>query len=228
MRKGKLIVIEGTDCSGKETQTNLLVEYLNKNGINTKKFTFPNYNTATGKIIAGPYLGKKGYASPVFNEGASKVDPYCASLLFAMDRKYNINTILDTLHSGVNVILDRYVLSNMAHQASKLSSDKQEHMFYFIETLEYDLLNLPKPDIEILLHMPTWASVELKKNRQEPADQHESDIHYLNKSEQVYLTLAKRHNCHIIECTDNNTIKSISEINEKLIDYVMKTLKKED
>ena len=84
--RGKLIVIEGTDCSGKETQSNLLVDFLNNEGLKTKKFAFPNYNSPTGKIIAGPYLGKEGYYPPLFDEGASNVDPYCATLLFAMDR----------------------------------------------------------------------------------------------------------------------------------------------
>ena len=166
--KGKLIVIEGTDCSGKETQSNLLLNFLNKNGHPTKKHAFPNYNSPTGKIIAGPPLGKQGYLPPLFDEGATNVDPYCASLLYAMDRKYNINIIIDELNKGNNVLLDRYIDSNMAHQGSKLNGDKQEHMFYFIETLEYELLNLPKPDIRILLHMPTWAGVKLRESRPEP------------------------------------------------------------
>ena len=97
--RGKLIVIEGTDCSGKETQSNLLVDFLNNAGLKTKKFAFPNYDSPTGKIIAGPYLGKEGYQPPLFEEGASNVDPYCATLLFAMDRKYNIKEIR-TLNSG--------------------------------------------------------------------------------------------------------------------------------
>lgn len=225
MKKGKLIVIEGTDCSGKETQSNLLVSYLNNNGYKTKKFAFPNYNTATGKIIAGPYLGKEGYSEAVFNEGASNVDPYCASLLFAMDRKYNINEITNELNAGINVVLDRYILSNMAHQASKLTIDKWEHMFYFIETLEYDLLNLPKPDIQIFLHMPTWAATELKKHRQEKPDQHESNISYLYKSEQLYLVLSQKYNFHTIECTENTRIKSIKEINHDLTSFVLNWLR---
>ena len=225
MKKGKLIIIEGTDCSGKETQSNLLVNFLNLNGYATKKFSFPNYNSATGKIIAGPYLGKKGFGEPLFNEGASNVDPYCASLLYAMDRKYNINTILNELNNGINIVLDRYVLSNMAHQASKLTPQTEEHMFYFIERLEYELLELPRPDLQIFLHMPTWATNELKKNRPEAPDQHESNTNYLRKSEQAYLKLAQKYNCKIIECTNNKTIKTINQINLELTQLVYNWMK---
>lgn len=218
--KGKLIVIEGTDCSGKETQSNLLVEYLNSIGHKTKKFCFPNYNSATGKIIAGPYLGKDGYLPPLFEEGASNVDPYCATLLFAMDRKYNIKEILNVLNEGYNVVLDRYVDSNMAHQGAKLESKDQEQMFYFIETLEYQLLKLPKADLPILLYMPIWASKKLKANRPEKPDQHEQDEKYLQKSEDTYLKIAKRRGSKIIECTNGNDILSIKEISTNLCEFV--------
>lgn len=218
--KGKLIVIEGTDCSGKETQSDLLVEYLNFRGLKTKKFAFPNYKSPTGKIIAGPYLGKEGYLPPLFDEGASNVDPYCASLLYAMDRKYNIKEIEDCLNLGINVVLDRYIDSNMAHQGSKLDSDKREQMFYFIEKLEYELLNLPKADLPILLYMPTWASTELKQNRKEKPDQHEMNVEYIKRSEETYLQIAKRRHSKIIECTQGNIILPIEEISKNLCNFV--------
>ncbi len=224
--KGKLIVIEGTDCSGKETQSNLLVDFLNSIGHKTKKFCFPDYNSATGKIIAGPYLGKEGFLPPVFDEGASNVDPYSATLLFAMDRKYNIKKITDALDNGYNVVLDRYVDSNMAHQGAKLSGTEQEQMFYFIETLEYQLLDLPKPDLPILLYMPIWASKKLKENRPEKPDQHEQDEKYLQKSEETYLKIAKRRNSKIIECTKDSQILSIQEISNCLCLFVKDWLEK--
>ena len=214
--KGKLIVLEGTDCSGKETQCNRLVEYLNNIGYKTVKGAFPNYSSPTGKIIAGAYLGKKGYMAPVFPEGASNVDPYCASLLFAMDRKYNINTILSYLNDGVNVVLDRYIDSNMAHQGAKLDTISRNKIFNFLEKLEYDLLELPKADYEILLYMPIWASKKLKANRIEVPDQHEQNEEYLKKSEDAYLEIAKRRNIPILNCTEENNIKSIDQISTEL------------
>lgn len=222
--KGKLIVLEGTDCSGKETQSNMLVDFLNKNGYKTIKGAFPNYDSPTGKIIAGAYLGKEGYMQPVFPEGASNVDPYCASLLFAMDRKYNIGEINKHLENGENVVLDRYIDSNMAHQSSKLAPNEQDKMFHFLETLEYGLLELPKPDYETLLYMPSWASKELKKNREEKPDQHEQNENYLLKSEKTYLKIAERRQIPIINCTSGNTIKSKQEISNELCNNVLNYL----
>lgn len=225
MDKGKLIVIEGTDCSGKETQSDLLVKYLNDNGVKTSKFAFPNYNSPTGKIIAGAYLGKDGYMQSVFPEGASNVDPYCASLLFAMDRKYNISIIEQRLSNGECVVLDRYIDSNIAHQASKLPECEQEEMMNFLNKLEYDLLKLPRADLEILLYMPTWASKKLKSGRAEKPDQHESDEQYLLRSENVYLKIAKENNVKILNCTTGEDIKSIKQISQELCEYVYTILK---
>lgn len=225
MKRGMLIVIEGTDCSGKETQSNKLVEFLNKNGYKTNKYAFPNYDSPTGKIIAGPYLGKEGYSKALFPEGASNVDPYCASLLYAMDRKYNIAIIEKDLASGINVVLDRYVESNMAHQGCKLEEKEKEHMFYFLETLEYDLLKLPRADLLVLLHMPTWASIKLKSGRLEPGDQHENDKNHLQKAEQTYLSVARRNNAEVIECTKGEDILSIEEINKMLCEAVVNKIK---
>ncbi len=218
--KGKLIVIEGTDCSGKETQSNLLVKFLNEAGYKTSKYAFPNYNSPTGKIIAGPYLGKEGYQPALFSEGASNVDAYCASLLFAMDRKYNIHEVNEMLNNGVNVVLDRYIDSNMAHHGAKLSDDKKGEFYNFIETLEYELLKLPKPDLEVFLHMPTWASKILKSSRNEKPDQHESDEDYLSKSENAYIEIVQQHNAKTIECVDGKRIKNIDEISNELCSLV--------
>lgn len=224
--KGKLIVLEGTDCSGKETQSNLLVEFLNKNGYRCKKYCFPNYNSPTGKIIAGAYLGKEGYMSPVFEEGATNVDMYVASLLFAMDRKYNIKDINQSLENGEIVVLDRYISSNMAHQGVKLQKEKRQEFFDFVDKLEYDLLKLPKPDLQIFLYMPLFASKQLKANRKEKPDQHEQDENYLKKSENVYLELAKKYNFFQINCTEDKSIKTIKQINNELCKIVLDYLNK--
>jgi dTMP kinase len=227
MKKGKLIVLEGTDCSGKETQSNMLVDYLNNAGIKTIKSCFPNYDSPTGKIIAGAYLGKAGFMDPVFPEGASNVNPYCASLLYAMDRKYNIENIQNALDSGVCVVLDRYVDSNMAHQTSKLPEAEQEEMINFLNELEYGLLKLPRADFEVLLYMPTWASKLLKANRQEAPDQHEQQEDYLLRSEKVYLKIADRFNIPVLHCTSGKVIKSKKQISEELCNMVEKFIKED-
>ena len=126
--RGKLIVIEGTDCSGKETQAKLLVEKLNKKNLNTKHLSFPCYDTATGKIIGACYLGKEDLCNKYlktdtswFTEGTGEVDGLVSSLYYAADRRYNIDMINELLNKGINVVLDRYTYSNMAHQGGKIN-----------------------------------------------------------------------------------------------------------
>ena len=91
--RGKLIVIEGTDCSGKETQATRLLERLLGENIRISRYSFPNYDSPTGKIVGGPYLGKSYICDSWFKEGATNVPPKVASLYFAADREYNIDEI---------------------------------------------------------------------------------------------------------------------------------------
>lgn len=213
MKKGKLIAIEGTDCSGKETQTNLLIQKLRQQGIGVQNFSFPNYHSPTGKIIGGPYLGKENYGSCYFEEGSVNVDPKVASLYYAADRKYNISKINFLLENGFNVILDRYIYSNMAHQGGKIEDKKERNeMYEWLDKLEFDLLELPKPDITLFLHMPYEAATTLKQNRNEIADGHEKDPEYLKKAEKAYLEIAKRYNFETIECASGSTPKTKEEI----------------
>jgi len=221
--KGKLIVIEGTDCSGKQTQTDLLLKFLNENGIKTKKMSFPMYDTPTGRIIGGPYLGKDWICNGYFEEGAGEVDPKVASLYYAADRKYNIKKVTDALDQGYNVILDRYVESNMAHQAGKiLDPVEQSEMISWIDKLEYTFLGLPRPDKIIFLHMPYDAALKLREGREEHGDQHETNKDHLIHAEQTYLTLAKRFLYDTIKCVDeNNNIRSIEDISKDIIKLVI-------
>lgn len=224
--KGKLIVIEGTDCSGKETQSNLLIEKLKKESIRIEKFSFPNYNSPTGKIIGGPYLGKSYICEGWFEEGAPNVDPKVSALYYAADRLYNIDKINFLLENGVNVILDRYVFSNMAHQGGKIENEKERNeMYEWLENLEFNLLNLPKPDIGVFLHMPFECSLELKKNREEELDQNEKDKNHLLNAENAYKEVAKKYNFYTIECNEGTRIKTIEEINEDLYNHVINKIK---
>ena len=224
-QKGKLIVIEGTDCSGKETQSNLLLKRLNENGIAATRLSFPMYDTPTGKIVGGPYLGKGYICEGWFPETAVSVDPKVAALYYAADRRYNISKILDLLNTGVNVILDRYVYSNMAHQAGKIVDlHERINMYNWLDMLEFKLLELPQPDIAIFLHMPLKQAVELRKGRQELADQHESDYNHLKMAENAYIELASRYKWDTIECVQNNELLEISEINDQLYQLIINKL----
>ena len=224
--RGKLIVIEGTDCSGKETQTKLLVDKLDKINIKCVRLSFPMYDTPTGKIVGGPYLGKDYICDGWFDEGAVNVDPMVSSLYYAADRKYNIWVILEDLKNGINVVLDRYVYSNMAHQGGKMdSSHSRMEMFRWLEKLEFDLLDLPKADIKVFLHMPYEKSLELKKNRVEKLDQNESNKEHLINAEVAYIELANEYKFHTIECASLDRIKTIDEIQDELYSYVKEQLK---
>ena len=224
--KGKLIIVEGTDCSGKETQTNLLFEKLKNDNIPVYKTGFPMYDSPTGKIIGGPYLGKSYIGEGWFSEGAANVDPKVAALYFAADRKYNINKINEMLDNGVNVILDRYVYSNMAHQGGKIH-DRQERMemYGWLDMLEFKLLELPKPDIAIFLHMPYEQACILKQKRKEASDQHESDKNHLKNAEEAYLELARIYHWKTIECNNGNDIRSIEDINSEVYNFVSEQIK---
>lgn len=224
--RAKLIVIEGTDCSGKETQSNLLLKRLNDSKIPTVKMSFPMYDTPTGQIVGGSYLGKAHIGAPLFKEGATNVDPKVAALYYAADRKYNIHKIIDQLEAGNNVLLDRYVESNMAHQGSKIQDRySRASMYEWLEKLEYGLLELPRPDLTILLYMPFKASTKLKNHRSEAADQHEASSEHLQLAEEAYLELAKRYDYDVINCTYQSDIRSIDDINEELFVRVRRKIK---
>lgn len=219
--RGKLIVIEGTDCSGKETQTRMLVDKLKQENIACVRYSFPNYSSPTGKIVGGPYLGKSYICEGWFPEGAPEVDPKVSSLYYAADRKYNLGEINKMLEEGVHVILDRYVYSNLAHQGGKIK-DKEERirMYQWLEELEFHLLELPKADIKVFLHMPYQVSLSLKKNREEIPDQHEASKEHLVMSENVYIEIAKMYDFKTIECNRNENPRTIEEINADLYSYV--------
>ena len=224
--KGKLIVIEGTDCSGKETQSNLLIEKLKGDGIRIEKFSFPNYNSPTGKIIGGPYLGKSYICDGWFPEGAPNVDPKVSALYYAADRLYNIDKIKFLLDNGVNVILDRYVYSNMAHQGGKLpDKDERASMYDWLDNLEFNLLDLPRPDIGVFLHMPYELSLSLKKDRIEDLDQNEKDKNHLINAEMAYIELANKYDFYTIECNSGDRIRTIEEINNALYKYISRKVK---
>ena len=228
--RGKMIVVEGTDCSGKETQTSLLVQRLKKAGRKIERLSFPAYDTPTGKIVGGPYLGKQYICDGYFPEGAANVDPKVAALYYAADRKYNIPKILELLDNGYDVILDRYVESNMGHQGGKIF-DKEERLKLYkdLEYLEYEFLELPRPDLIIFLYVPYKKVAELRAGREEPADQHEASPLHIRNAEHAYLELAKIHDYKRIDCVDKKgKMRNIEDIHEDVYDIVCKELNIEE
>ena len=220
--QGKIIVIEGTDCSGKETQSKLLEERLNSIGKKCVRFDFPNYESPTGKIIGGAYLGKPEIGPSFFKEGAVNVEPHVVCLYYAADRKYAMPEIEKYLNDDYYVILDRYTTSNLAHQGSKIhDKDERFNMYQWIDKLEYWLLGLPKPDKTIFLHVPLENTLELRKNRKS-IDEHEKSPEYLKRAEESYLELSELYNWDKIECIRNNKLRSVEDINNEIMKIIEK------
>ena len=216
MNRGKLIVIEGTEFSGKNTQTKLLVERLKSNNVSVYRGGFPMYDSPTGKIINSSILGREGKS--LFKEGLSSIPPKVASLYYAADRLYNIEYINNLLNNGINVILDRYVESNMGYQAAKLDKKIEKlEMMNWLEELEYNLLEMPKPDFVIFLYMPYQYSMELRKKEN---NNDNIDIEYLKNAESTYSMVALRYRYSIIHCVKEDNIRSIKDINDEIYNLV--------
>lgn len=229
--KNKIIVIEGTDCSGKQTQTQLLKQTLLDKGYRAFSFDFPNYESPTGKIIGGPYLGKKELGDSYFPETAPNVDALTSSLFYATDRFYNFPKIKEKMEEGYLIILDRYTYSSMAHQGGKLTTVEERNDFYeWIEKLEFEMLKLPIPSIRLFLHMPFEAEIILRQKKMD-LDDNEKNNNHLIQAEKAYLEIAKKYQFHTIECLKDKqtcTIKSKDEIAQEIWNFVQTHIQKEE
>ena len=223
--KGQIIVIEGTDCSGKETQSKLIEKRLIEEDIPVFRMSFPQYDTPTGRIVGGPVLGKPAICDSYWGEKAPLIPPKVISLYYAADRLYNLAPIVEALAAGKVVLLDRYTTSNMAFQGSKLKTpEERQHLFSFIDELEYNLLGLPRPNNVIFLHMPYDAAVAIRAQRAEKLDRVESDEEYMRRGEQTYIELADLYGYKVIECAKNGEPRSIEDINEEVYSLVKELL----
>lgn len=171
-------------------------------------------------------MGKPSICPSWFNNYV-EVDSKVASLYFAADRRASLPVLKELINNNEIVIIDRYIYSNMGHQGSKIE-DKEERlkMYKFLETLEFDLLELPRPDLVIFLYLPYSYGEELKKNRVETLDEAEKSQTHQIKSERTYLELTELYGFEKIDCFTNGTVKTREEINKEVISHVKKlTLK---
>ena len=206
---GKIIVIEGTDSSGKETQSILLEEKFKAAGKKCIHFSFPMYDTPTGRIVGEAYLGRKELGASYFPEGPQNVDYKVAALYYAADRKYNMNKINKWLEEGYYVILDRYTTSSLAYQGSKIADkDERFNTYQWIDKLEYWLLQLPKPDKTIYLHAPSLTTTSKEKEE------------LLKNAENAYIELSELYNWDRIECVIDNKMRSKEDISAEIYEIV--------
>lgn len=227
--KGKLIVIEGTDGSGKETQSLRLRDRLFNEGKACGYQSFPRYETPTGNIIKR-YLGKAPY-SQEFGP-ANDVDPKVASTWFALDRWNASHEIKSTLNKGIPVICNRYVESNMAHQGGKIREPKERvEIIKWLEELEYNSLKIPRADLVVFLYVPHVVAELLRQERATSGgkvarlDGHEGDIEHMINAERCYLELADRFGWQRIDCAPDGTrtsLKSIEQIGDEVYGIVRK------
>lgn len=222
---GKLIIIEGTDSSGKETQTRKLYERLEKEITNVRKLSFPNYKSPACEPV-------KMYLAGAFGDNALDINPYPVSTMFAIDRYASYKMEWEKFYQdGGIIVTDRYTTSNMVHQASKIESiDKKNEYLDWLEELEYSKMGIPRPDLIIFLNMPTETAAELmaqRKNKitgEDIKDIHEKDISYLKKSYENACNIAKKYNWLEIKCVENGRLKTIDEIGEEIFSVVKKIL----
>jgi dTMP kinase len=218
MKRGKFIVIDGIDGSGKTTQTGLLAKRLKKEGYHVMIADFPQHGEKSA-ALADEYLnGKYGTAE--------EVGPYRASIFFACDRYAASLKIKKFLDKGGIVISNRYVTANMGHQGGKIKSRKERKKYFaWLYDLEYRIFSIPKPDINIILHLDTKIAQKLvdkkvgKRNERKyilngKKDIHEMDEKHLRNSEKVYIEISKLFPDFIlVECARKGQLMTKEEIN---------------
>ncbi len=225
IKRGKLIVIEGTDSSGKETQTALLFEKLSQKFENIKKISFPNYDSPACEPV-------KMYLAGEFGTDAEKVNPYPASAMYAIDRYASYKKDWGNFYNrGGIIVTDRYTTSNMVHQASKISDrEEKERYLCWLEDLEYNKMEIPRPDLVIFLNMPTETAQKLMAERKNKItgdtvkDIHEKNTEYLKKSHENACEISKKYSWLEIKCVENERLKTIDEISNEVFEIVSKIL----
>lgn len=219
--KGTFIVIEGNDGSGKGTQFELLTQYLRDQGKAVVTMDFPQYGTKSAGPVEEYLNGKYG--------SLNEVSARTASLFYAIDRYDASFKIRAALQSGNIVLSNRYVLSNAAHQGAKINDAKEQAQFFnWVNELEYNILKLPKPDLNIFLHVPAEIGYQLVLRKAERAhlqgkkqDIHEADLEYLKTVEQCYIKLAAQDpSIKTIECAPQGQLLSIEEIKIQIIKLI--------
>lgn len=208
MNKGKLIVIDGIDGSGKATQAKILVEKLKAESYQVETIDFPQYeNNFFGKMVRRYLNGEFGKPNDV--------NPYLASILYAGDRFESAKTIENWLEEGKMVVVDRYYTSNLIHQTPKLEQEKISDYINWEEKLELDIFKIPKPDFVIYLHVAADVAFDLIAKRGQGYDGHDT-IEHLREAEKKCLELSKGLGWLLIECQNQKEIKKIEDISAEI------------
>lgn len=221
--RGRLIVIEGSDGSGKATQSRALVRRLRAQDIPAARISFPGYRRGFFGRMTGEYLR---------GELGADADPRLVSLLYAGDRWEAKAKIARWLAEGRVVVCDRYVDSNKAHQGARLRGARlrgaaaRGKFLDWVDRLEYGVFGVPRPDFTIFLHVPLTVADRLIARKAPRAylrgkrrDIHESDPRHLRDAERIYLRLAASRPARqgaLVECTESGRLLSKSQVAERI------------
>ena len=215
---GKLIVIEGTDGSGKSTQFRLLTDRLESEQVKFQKLVFPQYSEPSSALIR-MYLGGE------FGKSPSDVNAYAASAFYSVDRYASYRKVWGKWYEeGGLVVSDRYTTSNAVHQASKEPEDKREDFLNWLYDFEYDKLGLPRPDLVIYLDVPTDFTEKMLRHRETEtntqADIHEQDMQYLATCRRMGRAAAEHYGWTVIRCVRDGAMRSMEDIHEEIYRHV--------
>lgn len=222
---GILIAIDGVDASGKQTQTQLLKKRLIEDGKDIKAVSFPAYDNPSSTLV-------KMYLDGDFGEKPSDVNAYATSTFFAADRFATYRTDWGKdYNSGTIILADRYVSSNLIHQASKIDNSAEKDKFLtWLDDLEHNIYGLPRPDVTIFLDMPPEYGAMLMKDRANKSngtdkkDIHESDFSYLETSYNNAVYVAERFNWKCVSCVKDGEIRSVEDIHNDIYSIIKEIL----
>ena len=215
---GKLIVLEGTDGSGKSTQFSLLTRRLAAENQAFQRLVFPQYSEESSALIR-MYLGGEFGASP------SDVNAYAASAFYAVDRYASYKKVWGQWYEqGGLVVSDRYTTSNAVHQASKEPVETRGDFLKWLYDFEYGKLGLPRPDLVIYLDVPTDFTARMMRRREADthtqADIHEQDLDYLATCRRTGKEAAAYYGWTVISCVKDGVMRTIEDIHEEIYRHV--------
>lgn len=216
MTKGKFIVIEGTDGSGKGTQVELLVNRIRKSGLPLETTDFPQYQNPPAFFVEKYLRGEYGTAE--------EVGPRRGSVFYAVDRYDKSAEIRRWLESGIHVVSNRYVSANMGHQAGKIDDPIARDQFLsWLDDFEFGIMGIPRPDAVIFLFMPPEIGQKLVDNKAareytagKKRDIHEADIKHLTDASNAFVYVAGKYGWETINCAPGGDILTREEVHQEV------------
>ena len=224
MSKGKLIVLEGIDGSGKSSQYRRLCTRMENDGIDYNHIVFPRYDKESSALI-------RMYLNGEFGANPADVSAYTASTFYAVDRFASYRSDWGKIYeSGGLIISDRYTTSNAVHQGCKLEKSELPAFFDWLADLEYVKMGLPKPDLVIYLDVDIQTSLRRMKKRQQStdtsADIHEKDVSYLSRCLDTASYACEHFGWQSIDYMKNGLEREVDEKNDEIYRLVLSYLGK--